>query len=268
VLLDCQDLPSKPRFPDVRGLGLAPHVRCWPELLTLAEAAGLAWSARDSSFFGSVVARRLLPSHNARREVKSNLGQLVRKSDTASRRQFRAQERNWSLNRGSLLMARKPRNPTTIGPERMQEPTEEWSADPVTAAYLHKFLALATANGIHVVWLIPPTSPEHEGLRVKTGQHAYYTGLAKSLQAEFPRLTVIDGRAPGYGRDVFIDDSHLDRAGASAFTTDVVEAMVKELVPGKWVALPPYHERAMPGGLEDMDQSRLALRTKSGGGRR
>ncbi len=90
VILDCQDLPSKPCFPDLRGLGLAAHVRSWPELLSLTEAAELAWSARDPSFFGAVVVREILPSFKARREVRSNLGQLVRKGDTSSRRQFRA----------------------------------------------------------------------------------------------------------------------------------------------------------------------------------
>ncbi len=90
VLVDCQDLPSKPCFPSVRGLGLAAHARSWPELLTVAQAAELAWSARNLEFFGTVVARKLLASVNARREVRSNLGQLVRKGDTSSRRQFRA----------------------------------------------------------------------------------------------------------------------------------------------------------------------------------
>ncbi len=272
VLLDCQDLPSKPCFPDVRGLSLAAHVRSWPELLSLREAAELAWSARDSSFFGTVVARKLLTSFKARREVKSGLGQLVRKGDTASRRQFRAQERNWSLNRGTLLMGRRPRNSTKIGPERMGELTQEWSPDPVTRKYLRKFLALAAENGMQVVWVIPPTSPEHEGLRVKTGQHAYYTKLAEDLQAEFPGMTVVDGRSPGYGRHVFIDDSHLDRVGAWAFTSDVAEVLADQLGASgrsaRWVALPPFRERPGPAGGEDMDESRLALGPKKGGARR
>jgi hypothetical protein len=272
VLLDCQDLPSKPCFPDVRGLGLAAHVRSWPELLSIAQAAELARSARDPAFFGTVIAREILPSFKARREVRSNLGQLLRKGDTSSRRQFRAQERNWSLNRGTLLMGRRPRNPTTIGPERMSEPTEEWSPDPVSLEYLRKFLALAAENGMEAVWLIAPTSPEHEGLRVKTGQHTYYTKIAEDLQREFPRLSVIDGRAPGYRRGVFIDDSHLDRVGAAAFTSDVAEVLAG-LFGGvnpvaRWVALPPFRERLGPAGIEDMDESRLALGPKKGGARR
>lgn len=270
VLLDCQDLPSKPMFPDVRGLGLAPHVRCWPELLGLREAAELAWSARDASFFGMIAARTLLPSVNARREIRSGLGQLVRKGDTAAWRQQRAQERNWRLNRGTLVMARKPAGPTKVTPDRMNDPYEEWSPDPVTREYLRKFLALAADRGIRVFWLIPPTSPEHEGLRVKTGQHEYYTGLAEGLRAEFPGLVVVDGRAPGYGRGVFIDDSHLDRVGAVAFTGDVAEAVARSLAgaPTRWVALPPFRERPAPGSVEDMDESRLAMGATKGRGRR
>jgi hypothetical protein len=272
ILLDCQDLPSKPIFPDVRGLGLAPHVRCWPELLGVREAAELARSGRDASFFGTILARTLLPSYNARREVKSGLGQFIRKGDTTAWRQQRAQERNWRVNRGTLVMASKPKNPTKITPDRMAEPWEEWSPDPVTSDYLRKFLAMATGAGIRVFWVIPPTSPEHEGLRVKTGQHAYYTRLAKGLRAEFPGLVVIDGRSPGYGRGVFIDDSHLDRVGAVAFTDDVAEALARGMTAGGeatgWVALPPFRERPSPGSVEDMDESRLAMGASKGRARR
>ncbi len=120
--------------------------------------------------------------------------------------------------------------------------------------------------------MIPPTSPEHEGLRVKTGQHAYYTSLAKDLQAEFPGMTVVDGRAPGYGRGVFIDDSHLDRVGALAFSSDLAEVLANRLAAAgrdrSWVALPPFRERTGPPGWEDMDESRLAVGPKKGGARR
>lgn len=263
ILLDCQDLPSKPEFPDVRGLGLAFHIRSWPELLGPAEAAELALSARDGSFFGAVVARKILPSFKARREVRSGIGHLVRKGETASGRQHRAQERNWRLNRGSLVMGSKRENPTKITPDRLSEPWSAWSPDPVTSEYLRKFLALAAEYGIQVFWLIPPTSPEHEGLRVTTGQHAYYSKVAEDLQAEFPGLIVIDGRAPGYSRGVFIDDSHLDRVGAVAFTGDVAEAVARSLAPAggpeRWVALPPFRERPAPGQIEDLEESRLAL---------
>jgi len=272
ILLDCQDLPSKPTFPDVRGLGLAPHVRCWPELLGVREAAELAWSGRDASFFGTILVRSFLPSFNVRRELRSGLGQLVRKGDTTAWRQQRAQARNWQLNRGTLVMAPKPTNPTKITPDRMAEPWEEWSPDPVTSEYLRKFFALASGAGIRVFWVIPPTSPEHEGLRVKTGQHAYYTKLAEDLRAEFPGMVVIDGRAPGYGRGVFIDDSHLDRVGAVAFTSDVAEAVARGMAPGgeteRWVALPPFRERPVPGLVEDMDESRLAMGAAKGRARR
>ena len=263
ILVDGQDMPSKPEFPDVRGLGIAFHIRSWPELLTPFEAADLAWAARDGSFFGAVVAREMLPSFKARREVRSGLGHLVRKGETAAGRQYRAQERNWRLNRGSLVMASKRVNPTRITPDRRSEPWSAWSPDPVTSKYLRKFLALASEKGIQVFWLIPPTSPEHEGLRVTTGQHAYYTKVAEDLQAEYPGLVVIDGRAPGYSRGVFIDDSHLDRVGAVAFTGDVAEAVARSLTPAggpeRWVALPPFRERPAPGTVEDMDESRLAL---------
>jgi hypothetical protein len=272
ILLDCQDLPSKPIFPDVRGLGLAPHVRCWPELLGIRDAAELAWTGRDASFFGEILARSLLPSFHARREIRSGLGQLVRKGDTTAWRQHRAQARNWGLNRGTLVMAPKAKNPTKITPDRMAEPREEWSPDPVTSEYLRKFLALASGAGIRVFWVIPPTSPEHEGLRVKTGQHAYYSKLAEDLGVEFPGLVVIDGRAPGYGRGVFIDDSHLDRVGAVAFSEDVAEALARGMSAGgeatRWVALPGFRERPAAGSVEDMDESRLAMGASKGRARR
>ncbi len=85
-------------------------------------------------------------------------------------------------------------------------------------------------------------------------------------------MTVIDGRAPGYGRAVFIDDSHLDRVGAWAFTSDVAEVLAARFggdrPAARWVTLPPFRERPGAEGIEDMDESRLALGPKKGGARR
>ena len=71
---------------------------------------------RDASFFGTILVRSLLPSFNMRRELKSGFGQLLRKGDTTAWRQERAQARNWQRNRGTLVMASKPTNPTKITP--------------------------------------------------------------------------------------------------------------------------------------------------------
>jgi len=262
VVLDFQDLPGAVGHP-ARGLGLRAHLRNWPELVGVREGFELARSMRDAGLFAEVELRRLLPSYKARHEVRSSLWRIVRKGATPARYLANVQRRNWRLNRGTLVMAPKADNPTKVRPAEHAAPPSGWALDPVTDEYLRRFLALAASREIRVFLVLPPTSPEHEGLRIRVGQHDFYSKVVRGLAADFPGVVAVDGRAPGYTRRVFIDDSHLDRRGASGFTSDLAEVIAHSLsdrhAAPRWVDLPPYRERPEPGPIEDLDQSRLAL---------
>ena len=268
VVVDCQDMPA-PAGHGLRGLGVRAHIRNWPELLGLRDAIELAVAARDPELLGSLVARMALTSLKARSEVRSGLSRLIRRGATSSRYVAQVQRRNWRLHDGSILMAPKSVAPTRITAEQLATPRSRWADDPVSGEFLRKFVGLATSRSIPVFFLIPPTSPEHEGLRERVGQHLYYTELARGLQDEFPGVVVIDGRDSSYARRVFIDDSHLDRLGAVRYTNDVVEAMLATRVDGRfgavgprWFVLPAYRDGPDAGPLEDFDGSRMALDTK------
>jgi hypothetical protein len=262
ILVDNQDMPSKSGF-DVRGLSLPLHIRCWPELLDPREALELAWSARDPSFFGAVMARKL-PSFKSRREVCGELYKWVRKGLTNARVQHYITGRNWRIHRGSILMPLKPSNLTKVTPEQMALAPCEWTLDPITSEYMGKFLRLASERGIPVIYLIPPTSPEHEGLRVRVGQHEQTTRSAREFQAQFPGLLVADARTSGYDRSVFVDDSHLAKPGAIAYSRDVAEVAARALAPAgagpSWVELPRCRPRPGSEEFEDTEQSRVAIK--------
>jgi hypothetical protein len=265
ILLDCQDMPSVERF-DGRGLGLWAYVRSWPELISSRDWVELCWSARDGELLGATGLRRLLPSLKARAEVRGQLLKLLVTGGTDSGRKQETQRRNWRSNKGSILMSPRLSNPSRLSPEVLATPVSSWSPDPVTREFLRKFLSLAAEHQVRVFWLLPPMTPEVEGLRDRVGQHTYYTRLAEGLQAEYPGLVVVDGRDSGYARGVFIDDSHLDRAGAVAFTSDVAEIVARTLATGRpasdWVRISPYSKRTDPGSIEDMEQSRLAVESE------
>jgi hypothetical protein len=265
VFLDCQDLPSVEHF-DGRGLSLWAYIRSWPELISSRDWVELCWSARDGELLGATGLRRLLPSLKARAEVRGQLFKLLVTGSTDTARKQETQRRNWRSNRGSILMAPRPSNPSRLSPENLATPVSRWSLDPVTREFLRKFLTLAAENQIQVFWLLPPMTPEVEGLRERIGQHAYYTRLSEELQAEYPGLIVVDGRGSSYGRGVFIDDSHLDREGAVSFTSDLAEIVARSLEPGRpvshWVRISRYTKRTAPGSIEDMEESRLALESE------
>jgi hypothetical protein len=109
--------------------------------------------------------------------------------------------------------------------------------------------------------LIPPFSPAlHEG-RIASGVEAEYSQFVRSLQEEFPTLTVLDARDSEYPSSVFYDHTHICAAGAVPLSTDVAEILRADLEPGaisvpkRWINLPAFRELPMPDGLETIKQS-------------
>ena len=125
------------------------------------------------------------------------------------------------------------------------------------SAYVGAFLDLAARRGITVFWLLPPTSPAYQALREQGGRDARYTAFVRATQARYPNVVVIDGRHSGYGREVFIDATHLNRLGARR-SSDVARD-AHRAPPGRPLGQPAPVRGPRGRPLEDLGQSATAL---------
>lgn len=238
------------------------HLRQWPELLGPSEMLDLAWTARDPDFFAAMAAAKLLPSLRARQEIRAAVLDALR--GDASRRRFLAAQfwRNTRVNRGANAMSGSATNVDFAAVCRTLY--SRFGCDPVNAAYLDRFLALAAERGIPVFWVVTPLSTELQQLCERSGFDAAHTAFLEDLRRRFPTLTVLDGRCSRYGQAVHTDDPvHLNHVGASAFTSDLAPFLARSLAGGdvpRWVALPPYRARPESIPIEDVNESGLALR--------
>ena len=258
ILQDCQDQPAVAGRPQT-GVGVREHIRDWQELLDFRELRELRASIGDDALFHSVLLGRLLPTVKNYHEIRD------RKIFWTKDGRFFAhvQRRNFERNRGSILAPRAERPPPSPSLALMNSPRLEWISNSMTSEYLDKFFRLAESRSIPVFFLLPPTSPEHQSLREKVGQKAYYTRQAEAIRARYPSVTIFDARESRYDRAYFIDDTHLDRVGASIYSKDLAEAVAATLSgpksPMRWVNLPKCRA-GVEGKLgEDIDSSILAV---------
>jgi hypothetical protein len=114
-----------------------------------------------------------------------------------------------------------------------------------------------------VYWLLPPLGSKVIAHCDQSGVHARYNRFVRSMQAQFPNVSVIDARHAGYQDSVFVDPVHLDRDGATALSGAVADVLQNALshaepVP-RSVELPDDRDRRVTLRLEDVEQSRTAL---------
>jgi hypothetical protein len=111
--------------------------------------------------------------------------------------------------------------------------------------------------------------PEVQARRDKLGLEAAQERFIGEMLAGFPDVVVLDARHSGYESALFWDPIHLDRRGATALSA-AVAAAVERGAGDRRVSLPPYRPRpALERAVEDIEQSRLAIRERdAAGGRR
>jgi hypothetical protein len=253
--------------PGTLGLTLRGQVRVWQELASVSDAIDLAWTSRDAAFLPMVVLGRFVPSIRDRFEIRASvLAALGGGSYTAMVSEWvTPSRRNWWRNLGAEA---GPKNP---GFDGHLGPTDEWlfpdprSRDPVMLIYLKRYLALAAARGITVYWLLPPVAPEAQARFDRQGLTAEFNRFVSAAQALFPNLVVLDARHSGYRHTVFQNPSHLDLEGAFALSADLAAVLQSNLpaTPAamRWIELPLYHKRSIFFPLEDVNQSRIALKS-------
>jgi hypothetical protein len=231
----------------------------WADLLTVAETLELAVTARDADLLAAVVARKLVPSLRARFEIREAVVSALGGTPSERGEVNRAQRRNWAVNRGAQLVARVA-NSSDEGVRPGEPPgTGGWQPDPVNAAYVERFLALARSKGVAVYWLIPPAAPGLQARWNHSGDEAAYDHFAASFLRRFEGLTLVDARAAGFDAAQFVDGVHLDREGALALSSALAEVIGGD-----------HHERLvrlagpLPAppvvAVEDVGTSRAAVR--------
>ena len=230
--------------------------RSWPELLTLRESIDVARSANDAGLFGAIWTAKLLPSVAARHEVRAAILAALDGGAYSAKAQAKLLKRNWEANAGAQVF-----------PESFSRTVEffdglfpeTWTTDTSAVAYAERFLALAESEGVPVFWVVPPVRAGGQAWRDARDLDRPYLDFARNLRSKHANITIIDGRGCGYGDPMFADAVHLNRAGAESFSTRLAEVMAAGSDAG-FVALGPGVGRESVSGVEDMNESRMALR--------
>jgi hypothetical protein len=248
-----------------------PH---WNALLASPrEAWEVAWNYHDREFFGHLILARVLPAFRCRGQIRSAVLAALQGQGGANSESNRPLVRNRQVNGGGILLAKQPGFQGEIPAQWVNDLLNpSFVVQPENARYVRRLFRLAAEYNITVYWLLPPTSSKVIANRDQNGVHARYNRFVRSMQAQFPNVSVIDARHAGYQDSVFVDPVHLDRDGAVALSGAVADVLQNALsyaepVP-RWVDLPVYRDRHAGLRLEDVDQSRIALRNSDQARRR
>jgi hypothetical protein len=239
----------------------------WPHLLGLGDGVALGWAAGDPELSARVVLGAALPAVRNRQAIRGDLIAAFRGEVNPWADKVPPFWRNWALNRGAQLMRSNPGwlvHRTDFDAWR-RDVFPDWSCDPANVAYLRRFLALTSARGIRVYWLLPPYMPGLQAECEASGIAAAHERFVREWQVQFPNVTVLDGRRSAYDPATFLDPAHLGRDGAARFSADVADVLRRaRRGPGavpRWVHLPPYRPGSVGVALEDLHESTLALRS-------
>ena len=220
-------------------------VRMYPEFATPRDILDLAWAARDPGFAAATLLGKLLPSYKCRFEIRASVLAALEGRRASPWPAQAVIWQTWKAQDGAQPMPSPPWK-APAPPDLIAGLTPAtWSCDALNRDYLERFLALADALAIPVVWLMPPLGPEVQAARTLKGTDAAYARFAREVMARHPTLAVLDARDAGYDANVHFDPIHLDARGASVLSADVAAALLErqEGRADRWVALPPYAGR-------------------------
>jgi hypothetical protein len=238
-------------------------VRYWPRVLNPGETLGLIAANRNVGFATELLIGAILPTFRARHEVRGNILEAIRGEPPSLATLNALCRRNWTVNAGANLATTRPGYTGEVSEaEHREQLSRGFEPHRVNVRYAREVVRLATSHGIHTYLLIAPFVPQLQTRRIETGADAKYEAFVRSLQAEFPGLTVLDARDSGFPAEVFIDAIHLDARGAAALSLGVAEALRDDLAgaaPSRWIKLPRYRPVLLPEGAEDVETSRARI---------
>ena len=234
-------------------------------LLGPVEAARLARWADDPALFGEVALGGLLPTLRGKSSIRANIRDALAGRASANPQWNGQALRNWARNDGAQLMVgdQAARKLTPLDVSNLQVGFyPEWSCHRANVEGIDRFLALAAEHRVRVFWLLVPMLPGfHDAISV-SGIDAQHMAFVRSWQAKYPGLVVFDGRRKVTEIESFWDAQHLSVEGASAYSRVLGDALRRSIggaVDARWVALPEARRGPLPPGVEDMEQSRLAV---------
>ena len=242
--------------------------RAWQEYLSLGEWLDLALVDRNPSFVAATAVGALVPSVRARNEIRASILSAIHGKIDPLPEENRVVRRNWYVNLGANFSVRNPAFTGEVGPEVHKAlMSDAWVTSRVNMTYIRRIMELTAKQNITVFWLLPPTSPAIQARREQSGTNAKHTRFVRSIQAAYPHVVVVDGRASLYGADVFVDAIHLDGRGATTLSTEVASIIDDHLAQprsreDRWVRLPRYHDQPFHAPMEDVEQSRVAWKSE------
>ena len=237
----------------------------WGAMLGPVEAAELAWWSGDSDLFGEVATQHLLPSMRGKSTIRANILDALANRPVTNLAKNKMAVRNWKQNEGAQLMV------GSYGVDHLTDADvenlrtgyyPEWRCHPANVRGIDRFLDLATRNKIRVFWLLPPMLPALHDKLASSGIDARHEAFIRSWQAKYPDLVVLDARKTVDPLVAFWDPQHLSICGASSFSKvlgDALRGSIEGPTVARWVAMPGVPLGPLPPGVEDIDQSRLAV---------
>jgi hypothetical protein len=240
------------------------HERC-SQYYSIGEAAELAWSIRDASFFGSVLLARLLPTLRDRDAWRLEIRESLFGRLKDHRLYYDEHRRNIKVNDGALIF---PTHSVLADPvkEYSEKFPGPWSCRALHASYMSRLFRLADERGIRVYWLLTPMEQQMLTLCEKRGQAASFLKFASEFSANWTNVVVIDARHAADGQPMFTDGLHLNRRGAAALSEALGTYLANRNGQGRsgngdrWMTLPRLSENPDMAPLEDLEQSMLALK--------
>ncbi|WP_406696110.1 hypothetical protein V5E97_34465 [Singulisphaera sp. Ch08] len=240
----------------------------WVELLKPREAAELCWTAKDPNLVASIGLRSVLHSVRQRHEIRAHVMAMLGGKPTGQRDVAPALWRNWNTNDGGQANPKVEPFADVVVPESHPIKSGTWRCHPVNETYLHRFVELAQSHGIKVYWMLTPVTPGTFSHWVHSGDEQLFVDYVQQQQARFPGLVVLDARQSGYERSVFVDGVHLDRDGAAALSAGVSQALQVSISESKskserttWIKIPAFDDQLPRVAIEDVTESRLALKS-------
>ncbi|MFO0954375.1 MAG: hypothetical protein U0835_25095 [Isosphaeraceae bacterium] len=240
----------------------------WPFLLDPAEAADLAWLARDATLFASVTTAWALPSLRCRASARARVVAALQGKDDDRRRAGQAFRRNVEKNGGAYLFAAYPPEygRSWMTPEKadaiVREGYRRFYCDPINARAIDRILSLARSRGVRVFWVLPPVIGPVQDRLEASGYEADLCRFVAGWQRRYPNLTVVDARRSVADPGAFHDPNHLAAPAAASYSLalgDLLrDALSRPGSPG-WARLPNCPSRPLPPGFEDAAASELAL---------
>jgi hypothetical protein len=217
----------------------------WADLLTLREAAEIAFTSCDADFFVRTTLGAALQSANARPEIRSNIITALQGLPSGLRLLNSRFLDNWARNQGAHVNAKADYEEGLYPPSG--ENPGKWAPDAVNVCYLERLFELAKRNDVAVFWLLPPYHPFTQAHSRFRGEERRFARFVKELQSRHPEVVVVDGRYSGYDRTRFVDEAHLDGEGGTSVTVALAELIDAYLAEParfpKWCKLPDFEAR-------------------------